>query len=119
MRKNGALKMKGYGVAEGAWEGTAMAWLLYTLGGVEAAVLKLYVRGGSPGGGCRLRCAGWLVGCAGWCGGWTRTSLYANPRNIQLGRGRAGRWVTAPPHTATLTSLATLTREAQQFGFIF
>ena len=45
----------GYGVAEGAWEGTAM------LGGVEAAVLKLYVRGGSPGGGCRLRYAGWLV----------------------------------------------------------
>ena len=107
------MKGYGYGVAEGAWEGTAM------LGGVEAAVLKLYVRGGSPGGGCRLRCAGWLVGCAGWCGGWTRTSLYANPRNIQLGRGRAGRWVTAPPHTATLTSLATLTREAQQFGLIF
>ena len=46
------------------------------------------------------------------CGGWTRTSLYANPRNIQLGRGRAGRWVTAPPLTATLTSLATLTRES-------
>ena len=40
-----------------------MAWLGLgdTLGGVEAAVLKLYVCGGSPGGGCRLRCAGWLV----------------------------------------------------------
>ena len=38
------------------------------------------------------------------CGGWTRTSLYANPRNIQLGRGRAGRWVTAPPLTATLAT---------------
>ena len=52
------------------------------------------------------------------CGGWTRTSLYANPRNIQLGRGRAGRWVTAPPHTASLASLATLTREVQQIDLI-
>ena len=45
MRKTGALKMRGYWVAEGAWEGTAMAWLGNTLGGVEAAVLKLYAAG--------------------------------------------------------------------------
>ena len=44
-KKTGALKMRGYGVAEGAWKGTRLWRGWDTLGGVEAAVLKLYAAG--------------------------------------------------------------------------
>ena len=57
--------MKGYGVAEGAWEGTAMAWPGYTLGGVEAAVLKLYAAGVLVAGVGSAALGGWWAVRAG------------------------------------------------------